>query len=113
MLLDRQLEADITALFPDRRDAALAAAGLDSTIDPSDRNRPLDTSRPLADRILAYEKALRDDLHLCARQVEEFPESDPYVLDLRGQGMAILIGLRELRRHFPELLDAGRQGNGK
>jgi hypothetical protein len=105
-MLDEQLGADISALFPGRREAALAWLGADSTIDPVDLRPPLDSAVPLAERVLAYEHQLRADLHLCAQQIEEFPESDPYFHELRGQGTAILIDLRELHRHFPEVFQA-------
>jgi len=110
--LHPDLERDIDRLFraipplPDRIEAAYAVFGLGpASSDPSDRKATLDANEPLPSRLKQYETDLRRGLHLCAEQIDEFEPTHPYVAELQGQGMATLIALRELYRHFPEVFD--------
>jgi hypothetical protein len=104
MNLDPGIERDIAQLFEDRIEAAYAVFGLGpAAADPSDQAASLDPSEPIESRLRKYEADLRYGLNLSARQVDEFVAEDPYVAELKGQGWATLIALRELYRHFPDV----------
>lgn len=51
---------------------------------------------------MMYEHELRSQFQLLASQVEELEGVD--LERLEAEGMALLIAIRELRRHFPELI---------
>jgi len=102
--LNPGIERDIAALFPDRIDAAHAVFGLGPAAgDAADLAADLDPSEAVEARLRKYEADLRYGLHLSAEQLDEFDASHPYVAELRGQGWATLIALRELYRHFADV----------
>jgi hypothetical protein len=68
-----------------------------------ERRTELDRLLPAQLRIEMYERELREQFHLLAQQAAEFEGNDRLLLE--AEGIAVLIAIRELRRHFPELSD--------
>jgi hypothetical protein len=101
------LDADILRLFR-RPEAAMAVLGRGPNAAPlNDQAGPLNVSVPIAERVSLLDNELRSQLRLLADQAAEFSDGDS--LDqLEWEGIALLIAIRELRRHFPELDDIQR-----
>ena len=98
---DAELVDLIRQLFrdPDRGLAVVGAGG--AAFSARARKRPLDREIPALERLGMYQLELRGQLELLAAQVSEFEGAD---LDrLEAEGVAVLVAMRELRRHFPEL----------
>ena len=98
---DEDLIKVIRELFRDP-DGALGMVGVGrAATAPVARKHRLDSTIPIVDRLKMYELDLRGQLELLAEQVPEFEGAD---LDrLEAEGVAMLVAMRELWRHFPEL----------
>jgi hypothetical protein len=98
---DPELIREIRRLFR-QPDSALAVFGVGPATFPGDwRRDALNPSLPMGERVRRYERELRAQLGLLAAQVDEFEGGE--LERLEAEGIAVLIAIRELWRHFPEL----------
>jgi hypothetical protein len=114
--VDPELERLIRRLFRRARiDAARAVFGVGQAAFPTSwQKQALSPAIPVQERLAMYQRELIGGLKLLADQVPEFEGPD---LDrLESEGIALLIAIRELRHHFPELgelsLDERAQSHG-
>jgi hypothetical protein len=97
------LDVDIRRLFrhPSR---AFAVLGRGADAAPqADQTKPLSASIPVMSRLQLLDAEFRGQLRLLADQVEEFDDAETRT-QLEWEAIALLIAIRELRRHIPELV---------
>jgi hypothetical protein len=101
-VLDAIVLRDIRILFR-TPESALAIFGEGPAAFPRGwREDALSTTIPLVERLSLLDRELRRQLHLLAEQVAEF-EDEESLGRLEAEAIAVLIALRELHRHAPEL----------
>lgn len=98
------LDADIMRLFrrPSRAFAVLGRGP--AAASPADQTKPLSASIPVMSRLELLDAEFRGQLKLLADQVEEFDDAETRA-QLEWEAIALLIAIRELRRHIPELVE--------
>jgi hypothetical protein len=96
--------SDVRRLFRNP-DQALASLGRGlMAAPPRSRKAIVSSAIPTSTRLRMLDTELRSQLHLLAEQVGEF--DDVSVIDrLEAEALAIVIALRELWRHFPEVFE--------
>lgn len=101
--IDAEVIAATQLLFPDPG-SALSVAGASGYGIPDEWREPKsDPNEPLLQRLRQLDETLRAHLALLAAQVEEFREVPEDLIRRRGEGISVLISLRELHRRVPEL----------
>ncbi len=97
------LDVYIQRLFR-RPEAAMAVLGRGPSAAPlNDQADSLSLSVPMAERVSLLDNELRGQLRLLADQAAEFSDADS-LNRLEWEGIALLIAIRELRRHFPRVV---------
>jgi hypothetical protein len=94
--------ADVQRLFRNA-DQALASLGRGPmAASPGARRAVVSSEIPTRDRLGMLDTELRSQLRLLADEVQEF--EDASVIDrLEAEALALVIALRELWRHFPDV----------
>ena len=100
--IDTELSNAIDSLFRNT-DAARAVFGEGPAAFPESwLGTNVSPAIPIQERVRMLDREYRGQLIFLVRQLEELGEGDE--IRLEAEGMAFLICLRELMRHFPEIL---------